>query len=120
MRSMLLPACELWQKQEELQTASPSEIVNRLDDAPLQSLFALYLAADNPNLRQNLRLHVSQWRDVAPQINGNDLRELGVPPGPVYRKILSRLRAAWLDGEISTLEGERAFLAELIANEYEH
>jgi tRNA nucleotidyltransferase (CCA-adding enzyme) len=46
--------------------------------------------------------------------DGDSLRALGLPPGPSYRRILWRLRAAWLDGEIATEEEERAFLGRLV------
>ena len=41
-------------------------------------------------------------------------REMGLPPGPVYREILGALRGARLDGEIETLEQERALVQEMV------
>ncbi len=35
-----------------------------------------------------------------PLITGDDLIRLGIPPGPVYRKILDRVRASQLDGQL--------------------
>jgi tRNA nucleotidyltransferase (CCA-adding enzyme) len=114
MRAMILPACELWGNRDELVTAVPSAIVARLEDVPLLSIYALYLATDDGGLRGHLHSYVHQWKDVSPLINGHDLRQLGVPPGPVYRKILGQLRSAWLDGQISTKEAEAALLKELL------
>jgi hypothetical protein len=37
-------------------------------------------------------------------------------PGPHYRWILSALRAAWLDGEIHTIEEEKDLLDSLVQN----
>jgi len=39
---------------------------------------------------------------------------MGIEPGPVYRRILWALRAAWLDGKISTREQEIALLNQLV------
>jgi len=38
--------------------------------------------------------------DPPPFVTGDDLAALGIPPGPEYRTLLDRLRAAQLDGEI--------------------
>ena len=37
----------------------------------------------------------------------------GLPPGPAYQVILSRLRVAWLDGELKTNEEELTLLDKL-------
>ena len=35
-------------------------------------------------------------------LNGDDLRALGIPPGPLYRSLLADIRAAQLDGQVTT------------------
>jgi hypothetical protein len=42
------------------------------------------------------------------------LKKRGLPPGPRYQQILSRLRDAWLDGEVHTAGEESRLLDELI------
>ncbi|WP_236622254.1 CCA tRNA nucleotidyltransferase [Novipirellula maiorica] len=42
--------------------------------------------------------------DPPPLLNGSDLARLKIPAGPVYAKILNRLRQRQLDGELSTRE----------------
>jgi tRNA nucleotidyltransferase (CCA-adding enzyme) len=54
------------------------------------------------------------WRWVKPVTTGDDLRALGVPPGPTYARILQRLRKAWLDDEVKSYVEERALLQRLI------
>jgi hypothetical protein len=46
------------------------------------------------------------------------LRELGVPPGPIYRQVIRTLRNAWLDGKISTPEQEKALLEEVLTENF--
>jgi hypothetical protein len=36
-----------------------------------------------------------------------------LPPGPHYKEILTRLRQAWLDGEVNSPEAEAALLDQL-------
>jgi tRNA nucleotidyltransferase (CCA-adding enzyme) len=68
-------------------------------------------------LRKILQTYVTQWQKILPTINGNGLRARGLRPGPVYRKILGKLRAAWLDGAIHNQEEEFKFLEDLLAGE---
>jgi poly(A) polymerase len=42
--------------------------------------------------------------DPPPILTGDDLLRRGLPPGPVYKFLLDRVRAAQLDGEIRTRE----------------
>ena len=56
----------------------------------------------------------AEWRDVRPMLNGDDLRALGLPPGPLYTRLLDRLLAAWLDGEVNDEAAERELLGELV------
>lgn len=41
----------------------------------------------------------SEWRDLRPAIDGNDLVDAGVPRGPVVGRALEAVRTALLDGE---------------------
>jgi tRNA nucleotidyltransferase (CCA-adding enzyme) len=45
-------------------------------------------------------------------LGGKDLRQLGVPPGPVYRELLGGLLEARLDGEVESREDEVRWVRE--------
>jgi len=45
-------------------------------------------------------------RDVKVALNGNDLKMMGIPPGPIYKVLLDRLRAARLDGKAASFQDE--------------
>ena len=49
-----------------------------------------------------------------PHTTGEALKGMGVPLGPRIGEILWRLRAAWLDGEVSSIDEEHKFLNRLI------
>jgi tRNA nucleotidyltransferase (CCA-adding enzyme) len=110
----IFAACEIWPDLPRLQQVAPSEFTFRLDVIPPLARYALYLAVDEEAMRQRLLTYVIQWQHVAPRTTGDNLRELGVPPGPQYRQILDALRAAWLDGEITNPDQERQRLEQLI------
>ena len=58
--------------------------------------------------------YYGDWRLVKTAVTGNDLREMGLKPGPQYAVLLDRLLAARLDGEVSSEAEERRLLRELL------
>lgn len=58
--------------------------------------------------------YVEEWRNVRPALTGEDLKAAGLRPGPLFGTILDRLRAALLDGDIHTIQEERAMIQQWI------
>ncbi len=87
----------------------PSQCVGRLDGMPLPAVSVAALVAQGQS-RQNLQKYLSEWRHVKPKTTGDDLKNLGIQPGPKYQEILSSLRAAWLDKEVSSEHEEKNLL----------
>lgn len=58
-----------------------------------------------------------EWRHIETTLDGNDLREMGLRPGPLYAVLLDRLLAARLDGEVASKAEERALLEQLLEEE---
>jgi tRNA nucleotidyltransferase (CCA-adding enzyme) len=54
---------------------------------------------------------------VETALDGNDLRALGLKPGPRYADLLDRLLAARLDGQVSDEAEERALLSSLLEDD---
>lgn len=92
----------------------PSQVSRELESISPITLYALRIGGvsqDNVNLLDRYIIH---WRKIQPLTSGEDLSRLGLQPGPVYRQILAQLRSAWLDGEISSAEGEQLLLTSLL------
>jgi tRNA nucleotidyltransferase (CCA-adding enzyme) len=79
------------------------------------ALFLGWLFDSSPRKQQAMWMEWHTWRRVHIATTGDDLRALGLPPGPAYRRLLARLRDAWLDGEVHSPEEERALLQRLIS-----
>lgn len=90
-----------------------SEVVAKLDKLPALTRYALYLDADDAQAEIYLR-YAQDWRKLWPKTDGNELVRLGMPEGPIYKEILGRLRAAWLDEEISNQDEEKKLLEQLL------
>ncbi len=58
--------------------------------------------------------YLSRFRFVSPELTGNDLREMGIDPGPKYREILDGLRAARLDALVKTRQEEIDLITTLV------
>ncbi len=96
-------------------SARPSEIARLLDGKPEVSLLAAWISlAQQPAAQNNVDAYAKRWRHLRPSISGEDLKRLGLPPGPRYKTLLDELRSAWINGDISTLEEESAYLKELL------
>jgi tRNA nucleotidyltransferase (CCA-adding enzyme) len=99
----------------DLVNATPSAAVRVLEKMPRLALYGAYLINPGEKLRQPLRSYINSWQDIQPHTTGKDLRQMGLPPSPVYGQILTTLRDAWLDGQISSEAEEAQLLAALVA-----
>lgn len=95
----------------------PSDIFRQLQPYPARVLAAVWLATDREPLRERLLRYQTEWRQVEPEITGDDLKAMGLEPGPLFGELLSALRDARLDGEVSTREEEEALVNRLVTRE---
>lgn len=110
----ILAAAGVWRCLPELARLKPSQVVERLEDIPAISLYAVYLIAEEARQKEILLAYISRWQNLYPTINGEYLAGLGLKPGPDYKRLLTRLRQAYLDGEITTFEQEQGLLQEML------
>lgn len=96
-------------------TGKPSEITFRLDQHAPDALLAAWTVLDAH--RPTIERYLHEWRQIDIHTNGNDLKAHGLQPGPQFKVILDQLRAARIDGEISTDADETAYLQRLIESE---
>ena len=114
LRAAVVEAARLAEELDRLpRGVRPSQVVALLDGRPEGALAAATLAARRAG-RLAVGRYLSAWRHVRPRSGGDDLRAAGLPAGPAYARILRALRAAWLDGEVSSVDEEAALRARLI------
>jgi tRNA nucleotidyltransferase (CCA-adding enzyme) len=114
LRRAALGAAKLQPELRVIAKLAPSAVVAQLEKELPLALYALFLNVSNGTAAKTLERYVTKWRHVRSRSDGNTLRKKGLKPGPAYSKILTRLRAAWLDGEIKNAKQERALLEKLV------
>ncbi len=93
----------------------PSRVVKMLDVLSKTGMIVAWAIAPTEVARTQIVQYMTRWRDVRHTMTGEELRALGLAPGPAYGQMLRRLRRAWLDGEVETPVEERALAARLMA-----
>ncbi len=99
---------------QEWKDLPPSQFTRKLEKIPVYGVYALHCITGDEMLKRKLEKLATSWRFVAPILNGDDLRERGIPPGPHYASILNEIRSAWLDGQVSSAAQERSLLDSLV------
>lgn len=85
---------------------APSRIYHLLPGYCTPAVTANLIASYSPIARQHIRLFLSRLRYVKPSLTGDDLRKMGITPGPQMKEILERLLDARLDGKVKNKKDE--------------
>ena len=81
---------------------SLSAIHRLLRDYSPTSILAWDIASESPLIQQRLHLYLDRLRYVKSSLNGKDLQDMGLPPGPQIGEILEALHEARLDQRVKT------------------
>ena len=109
---------ELRARMDQLsQPLRPSQIDKLLAYTNDRALVTAWAAAPVAIARDQIVDYACRLRHVVPLTDGQALIARGLKPGAHFRTILATLRAARLDGDISTPEQEEALLQQLLVEE---
>jgi tRNA nucleotidyltransferase (CCA-adding enzyme) len=114
LHAAVVGSSRLLAESDALRSLPPGRLVPRLEQEPLLSTYALFLLVRGTPLGKKLEKFARVWRHVQPLTDGHTLKTKGLRPGPPYTLILTRLRAARLDGKVRTAKQESALLEKLI------
>ena len=90
----------------DLSGMSNAQLAELLDSFHRHTVAGCALASTG-KVSERVGQYLSDLRDMRPDLDGNDLVDMGVPHGPEVGRILRRLRAAKLDGLVRTRDDER-------------
>jgi tRNA nucleotidyltransferase (CCA-adding enzyme) len=114
---VLLETLELKNKLASLAVSkiALSRIYSLLHNISQPAIIANLLACDSPLARERIDLYLTRLRHINPLLNGDELIELGVPPGPRIKETLESIRKAKLDGKITTRQEEEKLVKKRLA-----
>ncbi len=87
-----------------------SRIYRELSGFRTELLLYMMAATRNEDVKKSISYYFTHLRNETISIGGKDLKKMGIPPGPVYRKILDAVLDARLDGELKSREDEIEFV----------
>ncbi len=93
----------------------PSRLCDLLEGVSLAAVAAVAGLTDSPAVSRSLLRYLVELRHLKPELRGDDLLAIGVPPGPAVGAALAQLRAARQDGRARDTAGERRWVAEWLA-----
>ncbi|NOZ72129.1 MAG: CBS domain-containing protein [Chloroflexi bacterium] len=111
---------------QRIRALTPALLAPHLPNSELDRLLAPFshdallvarIATDDWTLRDRILDYEVHLRPQKIHLSGDMLKALGVPPGPIYRDIFQKVRAALLDGDIHSEEEELAMAKALLAEQ---
>ncbi len=85
---------------------APSRIYRLLHGYSPPAITANSLACESPVAHRHIHLFLDKLRYAKPALTGNDLKKMGIAPGPRIKEILNLLHEARLDGKVTNKQGE--------------
>jgi len=98
-------------KRPPLRPAETYRVLVGLSD---ETLLFLMAKTKSESVNRHIAAYLTTHRHVKPALTGTDLNALGLKPGPIFKKILSQLLDARLNGEVQTGADERALVKRII------
>ena len=89
---------------------TPSRTFRLFNEVPLEVVLALMAIVVRPEPRKAIGDFVGSRSRIRPFLRGDDLRALGIRPGPIFRDILNSLLYAKLDGQVQSRDDELRFV----------
>jgi tRNA nucleotidyltransferase (CCA-adding enzyme) len=94
-----------------LQEASHNkDIYYTLQPLSLQTILFTMAKAEDKDQKKAISLYLTTLRKTKPELTGKDLKEMGYTPGPLFKKILTAILDARLEGRVKSRKEEIEFV----------
>jgi tRNA nucleotidyltransferase (CCA-adding enzyme) len=91
-----------------------SSLYKRLSVFRTELVLYMMAGSKKRSVKRSLSRYFTHLRYIQPSIRGQDLVDMGLHPGPIYRRILQAVLDARLNGELRTKQDELDFVQEFI------
>lgn len=99
---------------KRLPVDDPVEIHKLLSNLKLEMVLFLMALSKDRKKQKVISHYLTELRNVKTILKGDDLKRMGIQPGPVYSKILKELLEAKLRGYVKSREDEEKFVKNVI------
>ena len=104
-----------WKDAKADQPGRLSSLAANLRHLPLEGLLFLMARAGREEVRKAVSTYVTRLRHLKADVSGQDLKDIGLKPGPDFARILDALLAAKIDG-VAECREEQLDLARQLAS----
>ena len=85
----------------------PAETYHLLKGLSDEALLLLLAKTKSESIKRQISAYLTTYQHSKPTLTGEDLKTMGLKPGPQFSKILVRLMDARLNGEVKSEREER-------------
>jgi tRNA nucleotidyltransferase (CCA-adding enzyme) len=86
-----------------------SALYHRLAGLRTELILFMMAATDKEKVKKAISFYFTSLRRMSISLKGEDLKRLGVSPGPIYREVLQAVLDAKLNGQVESYEDEVEF-----------
>ncbi len=92
----------------------PVNIYHTLSELSIETIIFLMAMARKREIQKAISTYLLRLRHIKPILRGKDLKNMGIPPGPIYSEILKALLDERLRGKLKSREDEERFVKQYI------
>jgi tRNA nucleotidyltransferase (CCA-adding enzyme) len=92
----------------------PAETYRALCGLSDETLLLLMAAGKSEVVKRQVSAYLTTSQHVKPSLTGQDLKAMGLKPGPLFKQILNQLLDARLNGEVSSEAEERKLVNQIV------
>ena len=97
-------------------SGDPVELYTLLHKHKLETVLFFIAMSKNRQKKKMLSYYLTELRHVRTILKGNDLKKMGIEPGPIYTKMLTMLHEEKLRGHLKTRKDEEKFVKSHMGN----
>ena len=97
---------------ESIDPKDPVSVYCLLKNVTTETILFIMSVSKNKEKQRILSRYLLEYRDIAPMLMGRDLIEMGIKPGPLFSEIFEAIIHKRIQGDITDINGEIAFVKE--------
>lgn len=107
----------LWQMDRNTLNRN-SQLHERLSELKTEQILYIMAASGKQKIKKAISNYLTNLRYVSLSVKGGDIKAMGVPPGPIYQKILKAALNAKLNGLLKTSQDEHRFIQDYVTQHH--